>query len=359
MKKLFLFIAIFYFFQPAYTQITFHFAADLYGSNVDGLGMFQIQNTGVETLRGHISISVTESSGNTNVLIVTTPSLIISPGLINFSKSTFHSSAINFYANSWGALANQTRKFPPGEYSFCFRFIPDDKSLIESENCVEATILPVGPLNLIIPSDEDTICLKRPQFMWQPPVPFTASMKFRFLLTEKKQSTPAESILMDNPLIALDNLSSTSLNYPAVYPDLKEGKTYCWQVYAYEQSIMISKSDIWEFTVQCKENIPAMPIDSYRELKQLVNGNYYIAYNYFRFSFLNSYNISLLKYEIIDVSTNRKIKNLPDIKIQTGFNKIDIDLSDDELKSGQHYILKVYPFNEQPVEVRFIYVENN
>ena len=53
------------------------------------------------------------------------------------------------------------------------------------------------------------------------------------------------------------------------------------------------------------------------------------------------------------------MKHVPEIKLIRGFNTIDIDLIDLNLKVGKHYILKVYPFNEPPVEVRFVYKDED
>ena len=67
-----------------------------------------------------------------------------------------------------------------------------------------------------------------------------------------------------------------------------------------------------------------------------------------------------MQYSIHDIANaGEKIKNMPEIKIQQGLNKIDIDISDMGLKPGNHYLLRVYPFNEHSIEVRFIYKEDD
>jgi hypothetical protein len=213
---------------------------------------------------------------------------------------------------------------------------------------------------LLNPSHLDTICNKRPVLSWQPPLPFSSGMRFRLILTEKKAGVGVEDLLMKTPLLLLDNISSTTINYPSVNPELKEGKTYYWQVVAYEKGLIISRSEIWEFTVQCTEVLKPGPNDSYRELKLLVNGNYYIANRVLKFSFRNDYNIQKLRYSILDISdAGKEIKHVPEIKLQSGLNKIDIELGDLDLKAGNHYILKVYPFNEPSVEIRFVYEEKD
>src|SRR5690349_5749887 len=107
-------------------QLNFIFLPELYGRNVDGLGSFQVQNLGNEKMVGQVLISVRENSISTPVLVVTTPLVSLNTGLTNFPKTYFSNSAFNFGMNAYGAIANQTRTLPPGEYNFCFRFVPQD-----------------------------------------------------------------------------------------------------------------------------------------------------------------------------------------------------------------------------------------
>lgn len=338
-------------------QLTFYFVPDIYARNIDGLGNFQVQNLQAGNMQGRISIMVQETVTKAQVVTITTPVHTFSQGMSTFPRALFGNSVFSFGNHALAKIVNQTRTFPPGEYNICFRFVPADKLLNdEYESCFETTVQPLLPLSLILPADQDTICLKRPVLSWQPPMPYHPSMRFRLLLTEKNGKDAAESILKNVPLLLLDNISGTTLNYPSNYPELKEGKTYCWQVAAYQQGTIISTSEVWEFTVQCREPEKPAPADSYRELKSLVNGNYYIANRFLKFSFLNNYNITALNYSIHSLEKGgEKIKNTPVVKIRQGLNKIDIDLTELDLEPGKQYLLKVVPFNESPVEIRFTY----
>ena len=341
----------------SYTQLSFSYTAEIYSRNVDGLGMFQLQNMTGQPVKGSVVIVAKEMRSGVTVLTLITPESIFNQGVNSFPKLLFSKSRLDFSNNTLGALVSQTRNFPPGDYDFCFLFVSSDKQLNgDFENCFEATVEPLMPVNLVFPLDEDTICNKRPLLSWQPPLPFHASTRFRLILTEKTVESAAESLIRNLPLLKLDNINSTSIHYPSTHPELKEGKTYCWQVAAIEKGILTSKSEIWEFTVQCKEPSAAIPLDSYRELKLLANGNYYIANGYLKFSFQNNYNVSKLKVEILDIQQgNKPVKHVPEIAVQHGLNKIDLDLTELGLTTGKHYTLKVYPFNELPIVIRFIY----
>ncbi|MBW7892076.1 MAG: hypothetical protein H3C48_13850 [Chitinophagaceae bacterium] len=336
-------------------QIIFHFIPEAYARNLDALSTVQIQNVSAIS-NGQISITVRENSKRINVVEVTTPAFVIKQGVNVIPKNVFGNSLLKFGNNTYGKIVNQTKSFPPGDYSFCFVFIPIEKGSLEFENCFDTFIEPLAPMQLLLPADQDTICLKRPVLSWQPPMPYSGSIYFRLVLTEKRQArNGTEAMLKNTPLLLLDHITGTTLMYPANYPELKEGVTYCWQVVAYQQGVIISTSEVWEFTVKCKEEA-VMDNDSYRELKSLVNGNYYITGQYLKFSFLNNYNIEEMQYTILDINERvNPVKHLPKIKLIPGLNKIEIDITEVGLKQGKTYILKVFPFNEPPVEVRFIY----
>lgn len=340
----------------------FHFVPDVNGRTVDGLSAFVVQNLSNARYDGQVAITVRETSLNIPVLSITTPVSGFTPGTSAFPVTLFRNSVFNFAGNTFGTLVNQTRNFPPGEYSFCFRFIPSDKmSNDDFEDCFDAIIQPLVPISLQMPAEFDTICQKRPLLSWQPPMPYNSSMRFRLVLTEKRDGeTASESILKHAPLLLLDQISGVAVNYPASYPELKEGKTYCWQVAAYQLGLIISTSEVWEFTVQCKESPIPESKDSYRDLKVLSAGNYYIANRFLKFAFTNNYNLSKLTYAIYDLSEGRKaLKDLPEIKLISGVNRVDIDLTDLELISGRQYLLRVSPLGENPVEVKFVYQDKD
>jgi hypothetical protein len=359
--KHFLFITALFllFLNKGFSQINIIFIADVYGRSIDGLGNFQIQNLFGQPKKGQVRISVRENISKTQVVTIVSPSITVNPGNSAFPVSAFAVSLFNFSSNSLAAIVSQTRNFPPGEYTFCYLFVPADKG-DDFENCFDASVQPLVPISLINPADQDKICQKRPPLSWQPPVPFPPSMRFRLQLTEKKQGAAVENLLMNAPLILLDNIPTTTVNYPSFAPDLKEGSTYVWQVIAYQNGIILSRSEIWEFTVQCNDPVKPMINDSYRELKNLVNGNYYYATRGLKFSYRNIYNVKKLIYELYATdNSTQKIKNLPDIVLTTGLNKVDIDLTTLDLEDGKHYVLKVYPFNEPDVTIRFVYQEND
>jgi hypothetical protein len=340
-------------------QVNLLFAPEINGRSIEGLGNFQVQNLSGKTISGNIRILVKENRTHSSVVTITTPLLQIAQGSLQFPRNQFVAAKLVFANNAISRLVSQTKNLPAGDYSFCYQFIAEVKTNGDDyENCYDAEIQPLVPISLISPDDRDHICDKRPALSWQPPLPYSAGMRFRILLTEKKAGESVENLLVNTPLIFLDNISVPSINYPAASPDLQEGKTYCWQVIAYQDGVVLSRSEIWEFTVQCKEPSKNITSDSYRELKLMANGNYYIADGAIHFAFSNAYHMRKLGYDIIDVDNSaKKMKNVPEVRLRDGLNKIDIDLSDLDMKVGRFYLLRVYPFNEPVIEIKFTYTD--
>src|SRR5688572_27560751 len=113
--------------QFTYGQFVVFFQPEVYGRTVDGLGSFQIQNLTGTTQRGQISITVQEMVSKSTVVTVTTPVTSIQPGTTNFPRNLYAGSLFKFASNAYASITNQTKNFPPGQYTFCYQFVNADK----------------------------------------------------------------------------------------------------------------------------------------------------------------------------------------------------------------------------------------
>jgi hypothetical protein len=147
------------------------------------------------------------------------------------------------------------------------------------------------------------------------------------------------------------------LSFPFNAPDLKEGKKYAWQVIVYTGSIILKRSEIWTYSVKCGEGKQQVSTDSYRMMKETNDGNFYAADKILRFSFNNPYNAGDLNFSITSLANPEAvIKNLPKLKMQTGLNKYDVDLSENNaFKTGEEYLLTVRLINGKELKLRFTY----
>jgi hypothetical protein len=346
-------------------QISFGFSPAMYGQNLEGLAFAQIINTIQVNIEIAVTIKVSEVSG-ADVLSIRTQPFWIRQGVSQIDRRAFSNGRFVFANNSLGTVVKQSGKLAEGEYEYCFDVeVLSSKGnvvpLANYEQCFIHNLQPLTPLLLINPVDGDELCNKRPDFIWQPPMPLPLNAKFRILLAEVKEKQDiVEAVAFNQPILNQANIRTNNLFYPANIPDLKEGHTYAWQVTVYVNQTILKKSEVWTFTVKCKEETKQADGESYRELKGSDDGNYYLANKYLRFSFNNPYNKGFVNYTIESISEpGTKIKGLPQLELNIGINKHELNFAENNsMKPGHEYLLKVNLPNRQ-LQLRFIYKNEN
>jgi len=341
-------------------QVTVTFSPVIYGQSIDGLAYAQVINSSQANLRAKLTIRVRQ--GGAGVVTIVTPSFDLHPGSNTINRSAFSSARFAFSNNKVGLTASQTGKFLEGDYEYCYEVdISDSKDPRLPpvfENCFVQQLQPRTPLLLINPVDGDEFCNKRPQFIWQPPVPLPPDARCRVVVTEVtgKQDI-VEAITYNPPIVNQANIAGNTLFYPSNAPELKEGQKYAWQVTVYAAQAILAKSEVWTFTLKCQQPNKDTTIASYRELKETDGGDFYVANNYLRFSLNNPYGAGNLDYSITAMEEPGKaIRSLPKLKLTPGLNKYDIDLSDkNAFKEGKEYLLVVRLLNNRIMRLRFIY----
>jgi len=342
-------------------QVTVSFNASLHGRSMDGLSFAQVVNSSSQWVFAKIKITIHEMKYGI-VATINIPYIQLRSGANVINSQTFARSNFVFAQNDAGRQLSQTGKFPDGEYEFCYEVtIGDPKTQMVydvSDFCFQSVIETMGPLLLIDPAPGDEFCNTRPNFTWQPPFPSQRGTQFRIIVCEKiENQTDIEAITYNIPIINLAGLYVNSILYPPKTPDLRKDRKYVWQVTAYQEKTMLVKSEIWEFQIKCDEPKIQLNTDSYRELKEVEDGNFYVANKVLRISFYNPYNPGVLNYSISSLSQpEKKIKKMPELKLNAGLNKYDIDLSDNSsFKNGQEYFVTVGLENNRTLKLRFIY----
>lgn len=339
-------------------QVNCFFQPQLQGTTFNGLLQVRLSNSYPEVTTGVLKIRVREMGSGEMVTIII-PDVKLQPGSNGLSRGLL-SRASTKYGNAAGArILSNTGKFPEGSYQYCYEFTAMSGKQPEiTEQCYDHVILPLTPLILIDPYNEARICNKRPDLTWQPPMPMEPGMRFRVILVETDSlQERSEAIFQNTPVINQANVVQSLLRFPANAPSLKEGQFYAWQVHAYKDQTILVKSEIWRFKVECVKEVKLPPpVDSYRELRTTLEGDYYVADKVIRFSLNNAYSEGKLQYTITDLAApGTKPKRLPAIKLQTGVNNIDLDVQQNKFfQDGGQYLLKVN-LAGQELLMRFIY----
>lgn len=180
-------------------------------------------------------------------------------------------------------------------------------------------------ISLISPYDGDTIETKNPLLTWtyMNGIQQNGREYYRIIVVELKKKQSAEAgIIVNQPLIKMDQVPGTQLFYPFDAPELKEGHRYGWQIQKMTNNVIIDKSEAWEFILR----LPEDPEPQYFKMKFKDDGTYQTVVNgklYFQFN--ENYKESELKYFVYD-SANK----LVDVTLQNnsleqdGFDKVGL-----------------------------------
>lgn len=358
MKRLLLLFSIILSVIVAKAQRSFIFLPELQGRTTDGLLQVRIANAVTEARQMRLSVTVTEQTGG-RVLTLRTAPFLLMPGTNGLPPAIGRQATISFGNNKTAAICRQSGIFPEGEYEYCFQLEDEGKNgEPEDEQCFDYYLQPFAPLMLITPSDEETICDKRPSLFWQPQIPAISGVEYRVTLVEVKPHQPrTEALNYNTPLINQMGVRASMLFYPSNVPELQEGKTYAWQVTAYQQQMLLSNSEIWEFTVNCEDSSHQPPVTGFRDLADLSKGNFYIANGRISFALRNQYEAGTLNYTVKSLTQpDQQIKKLPTVKLLRGTNQIVIDLDEKYgFVDGSFYIMTVTLPNKEQKQLRFIY----
>lgn len=322
--------------------------------NVDALLSINAISSYPLTMKGEISIVVTEEGSDKPIVTINFANLLLVPGNNALSRFRAQVSRI-FYDNELSRISANTGLFAPANYMICCSFSPEDKLVpAANEQCFFSTVLPKTPITLIQPID--SICNFRPYFTWSGRKAASSNVAFKVVCTEVKEKQSAEEAMQNNfPLInQLIYRQANQMAFPAGTPAFKEGKKYAWQVFEIAESNILNSSEIAEFTVGCY-NPAIIGTESFAEVKPFYTGRKYYFSNTINFSFRNPYAETKLAYSIIHVGSQKKLSNLPEIKMTAGLNKIILNTEDIKgLQKGEQYKIEIYNLSTTINYINFI-----
>ncbi|PSL46029.1 hypothetical protein CLV51_1035 [Chitinophaga niastensis] len=352
---LFLFLGI-----CAKAQVSFVFLPEVHGCTLDGLFQVRLNAPASQKMLVNLNITVTAQKAGRVVTIKTRPFELM-PGLNPVPVGLMAGATINFGNNKIAAICRQSGYFTEEEYDYCFELTAADNSHagdIIGEQCFNYYLQPFSPLLLVTPAEEDDICDKRPTFFWQPLLPAVPGLQYRLILTALKPGqAKAEALRYNLPLINQQFINMPMLFFPPAARELEEGRQYVWQVTAYRNEMILANSEMWTFKISCTDSVKKKVPESFRDIDDLVKGNFYVARGRILFAVHNIYDKTALEYTITCITApDQVIKKLPSIKLERGNNHVTIDLEDNRsFTDGYYYQLTIKLPDGETKQLRFLY----
>ncbi|MFY0256452.1 hypothetical protein ACDQ55_21160 [Chitinophaga sp. 30R24] len=341
-------------------QVTVVFVPEVQGRTLDGLFMARLSNPSSSKQRVSLKVTVAAQPG-LQVVVIKTPPFDLLPGVNPFPAGLMTGASLQFGNNKVADLCRQSGYFAAGDYEYCYEITAHDghsNGAVLGQQCFNYFLQPFSPLILSSPNDGDRICDKRPTFFWQPLLPALPGMQYRLILTDLKTGqSKAEALRYNMPLINQSFINMPMLFFPPSAKELTEGNEYVWQVTAYRGDVLLASSEMWAFRLQCTDSSAAVTPESFRDIEDLVKGNFYLARGAVRFAVYNVYAAVNLNYSINCITDpEKKVKKLPHVRLQNGNNHVIIDISENSsFVDGYYYQLSLRLPDGGMKQLRFLY----
>ena len=220
-----------------------------------------------------------------------------------------------------------------------------------------------GSISPLTPYDADTIETKNPLIGWFIMGNPAADGRewFRLVVVELKEGqSPEAGVTVNTPLLKLDHVQGSQVFYPYDAPELVEGHHYGWQVYKLVNTVVVEKSEAWEFILA----LPEPPVyNKYAMLRKKHDGTSYVAQGgkiFFRMD--ESYASETVRVFVYDDRMNELKKQVKDdsetgehsgefaVKSK-GSNFYELDLGN--MPKAGVYQLHVYDAKDQRYVLKF------
>ncbi|MES2726827.1 MAG: hypothetical protein V4643_06970 [Bacteroidota bacterium] len=186
------------------------------------------------------------------------------------------------YSNS-AALFNNSKVLSSGTYQVCVELIESNSLERLITECEDYKNLPLNPPMLLYPEDKGVVNTLQPILNWIPPTPLLnpKSVSYQLKLVQLHgNQNQFEAIASNSAIFATLVQSNTNLLYPYNALPLAYDKHYAWQVEAFEGSVSLGKTEIWQFTIQ-RDSIEALKeryrLNSFITLSKKPDNNIYIS----------------------------------------------------------------------------------
>jgi hypothetical protein len=211
-------------------------------------------NSGRAALNVYLKGTVTEEKDGL-VATATSSTFPLPPGTKVFTaKNIGQLSPVNtsFKNSKYEDILNAIGSAPSGIYDICIEVHASglDAGILAS-NCVNShTVESTSQPLLLSPQDAADAEEARPMFTWAMPTPLRAranvTYSIRIVQLLGRQS-PAAAMQANPAWVELNNVTTTTIQYPPGARPLIAGNTYAWKVSAFMRGALLGESEVWRF----------------------------------------------------------------------------------------------------------------
>lgn len=222
------------------------FLSDL--ETVPGIVDYSIRNTGGSAISAVLEVEIRNGSGSVVFKGATDPNrypISLAPGESRkLSNNMIKSGDLDYstvaYDRSLLGSVMATGKIPAGTYVYTIKVYPAGNPGDYSSMSNQFVLTNPGPPNLISPladaelGSASTLAMS---FSWTAPaVDSSIGLSYEFTVWEILNGQSAETAANKNPFWSEKSISKTSYDYPTRAPQFGAGKSYAWQVRAYDNT---------------------------------------------------------------------------------------------------------------------------
>ena len=211
-------------------------------------------NSGGATLNVSLRGTVTEQKDGL-IATATSAAFSLPPGTKVFTAKNINQlSPVNtsFKNSKYEDILNAIGSAPSGTYDICIEVRSSGFAAgIIASNCVNShTVESTSQPLLLSPQDAMDVEDVRPMFTWAMPTPLRAranvTYSIRIVQLLGKQS-PVAAMQANPAWIELNNVTTTTIQYPPGARPLGAGNMYAWKVSAFMRGALLGESEVWRF----------------------------------------------------------------------------------------------------------------
>ncbi len=225
-----------------------------------------------------------------------------------------------------------------------------------------------GNLFLVSPSDGQVLNTLYPNFFWSYNLRGDFRIQYNIRIAELKEGqTYIDAIQLNVPLVAEQNLMSTTFSYPIGAFPLSEDKKYVWQVEATLNGVSNSISEIWMFQYKKENSSDTVRPKKEKELRQYVylsksmNAAPHLFTDHLNFVYNNETRDTVLDFHIHKAGQQQETRlELKPVTISSGCNYVSLPLSKNlqrqAKKEQEIFVLKVLNTRKETWLMKFMII---